>query len=104
MKKKNISLWLIIGAILALILIGVGLYFVGFLDVYIIFILIPGGLLLSLACFIVSFVSVRRLKKQGVPVPSVKKAALVVSAMIFLCMSVPVVTLILIFAGAIAFM
>ncbi len=103
MKKMNPLFWGALAA-LALALLGVVLYFIGFLDLYIIFFLIPAGIITCIATFIYSLVRVRRLKKAGLPVSMATKAALIVSAVILLTVILSITALIIVFAMAISFM
>ena len=58
-----------LGAIAALVLLCVGLYSIGFLDLFIFFIL-PGVLILvSVGCLLWNILKAVEMKKQGMPVP-----------------------------------
>lgn len=91
-------------AVLAAVLFCVGLYSVGFLDVFVIFVLIPGMIIAALICFIVSLASVMRLKRENKSIPSGKKTMLVISSVFLLCVLISVIALVAVFAMAIAFM
>ncbi len=103
-EKKQIPLIWIAGAILALILLCIGLYFIGFLDVFIIFVLIPGAILGILAGFFVVLIGVLRLKREKKSIPAAKIAALLVLGLISVVVMIPIVLLILIFNGIIPLM
>ncbi len=103
--NKILKIFLIVlSAIAALVLICLGLYSIGYLDVFIIFLLIPGTIIASLVCFALNLVSVVRLKRKGEPVPRGKKLMLGVMGAIFGCLLMFVIALIAVFAMAIAFM
>ena len=104
MKKSVKRLLIAFAAILVIVLLCVVLYNVGYLDVFIIFVLIPGVILAALACFIGSLVSVIRLKRENEPIPSGKKTMLAISSVFLLCVLMSVVALVAVFAMAIAFM
>jgi hypothetical protein len=104
MKKSVKRLLIAFAAILAIALLCVALYIIGYLDVFIIFVLIPGIILASIACFVVSLVSVIRLQRKNEPIPSEKKTMLAISSVFLLCVLMSVVTLVAVFAMAIAFM
>ncbi len=103
MKKIHPFLWGLI-VLAALALVGVVTYFIGFLDFFLVFILMPGILLATIVTFIVSLVSVLRLKKEDCPVPDGKKIALAVSAILLASVLVFITVLVVVFAMAIAYM
>ncbi len=95
---------LILAALLSLVLVCTGLYFIGYLDFFIIFILIPAGVIGSLCCFLYSLISALKAKKEGAPLSNGKKLALILSSVILGTVIVSVTALVIVFAMAIAFM
>ena len=93
-----------LGAIAALVLLCVGLYSIGFLDLFIFFIL-PGVLILvSVGCLLWNILKAVEMKKQGKPVPQTKKVMIIVCSVVLATVILAIIALIVVFAMAIAFM
>ena len=104
MNKILKGILIALGAIAAFVLLCVGLYSIGFLDLFIFFIL-PGVLILvSVGCLIWNILKVVEMKKQGMPVPQTKKVMIIVCSVVLATVILAIIALIVVFAMAIAFM
>ncbi len=93
-----------LGGIAAFALLCVGLYSIGYLDLFVIFV-VPGVLIVgSVSCLIWNIVKAVDMKKRGEPVPKTTKVMIVVCSVILGTVLLAIATLIAVFAMAIAFM
>ena len=104
MNKILKNVLIAVSAFALLVLLCLGLYSIGYLDLFVFFV-VPGGLILgALACLIWNIYQVLGMRKRGEPVPRGKKLMLIVCSVILVTVVLAIVALIAVFAMAIAFM